>query len=115
MSVHPPVTTAHRPDRQRVEATTADGTVAGFAQYVVRDGDYVFFHTEIDATYEGHGLGSLVAAGALDFVRANGLRVVPRCPFLRSYMRRHPETHDLLAGGATLDADSEDSLHATDA
>jgi predicted GNAT family acetyltransferase len=41
-------------------------------------------------------LGSLLLAGALDDLRARGLKLVPLCPFVASYIRRHPEQADLI-------------------
>jgi predicted GNAT family acetyltransferase len=45
---------------------------------------------------ENKGLGARLVAGALDDIRARGLRVVPFCPFVRAYIRRHPEYADLV-------------------
>lgn len=90
------MTVRDAPERNRFEAVV-DGEVAGFAAYR-RDGDrYVMTHTEVDDAYEGHGVGSRLAAGALDHVRAAGAQVVPRCPFIRSYIERHDEYRDLVA------------------
>ena len=74
-----------------------DGELAGFAAYQL-DGDRIIFtHTEVDDAYEGQGVGSAIARFALDDVRTRpGLRVVPRCPFIASWMDRHPEYRDLL-------------------
>jgi predicted GNAT family acetyltransferase len=90
---------------RRVEARLEDGDVAGFAQYQlgVDEGVLTFFHTEVDERFEGHGVGSRLLAGVMDFLRDNGLRIVPRCSFIRGYMREHEETHDLLAEGASLE------------
>ena len=46
---------------------------------------------------EGHGVGSKLVRGALDAARDQGLRVVPQCPFVAAYIKRHPEYEDLLA------------------
>ncbi len=73
-----------------------DGKLAGFAQYVRRPGRIFFVHTEIDPAFEGRGLGSRLAAGALDATRATGERVVPLCPFIAQYIERHPEYGDLV-------------------
>jgi len=55
-----------------------------------------FLHTEIDPELQEHGLGSRLAAGALDDVRANSSdRVVALCPFIRGYIQKHPEYADL--------------------
>ncbi|MFI5838995.1 GNAT family N-acetyltransferase [Catenuloplanes sp. NPDC051500] len=74
-----------------------DDAVAGFAAYRLRDSSTIFTHTEVDSAFEGQGLGSKLAAGALDAVRARGGTVVPRCAFIKSYIERHPDYQDLLA------------------
>jgi predicted GNAT family acetyltransferase len=101
------ITTRHDAVRHRIEAVLQEGPesgdVAGYSQYhVVRDGIWSFFHTEVDDRFEGQGIGSQLAAGVMDFLRDHDLKIVPACPFLRSYMVGHAETHDLLAPGATL-------------
>jgi predicted GNAT family acetyltransferase len=81
--------------RHRFEISV-DGTVAGFAAYRLhpegaRPERIVFTHTEVDPAYEGQGLGSRLAAGALGAAKERGLTVVPQCPFIAAYLRRHPE------------------------
>lgn len=71
------------------------GAVAGFAEYRARPGVIVFVHTEIDPAYGGHGLGTTLAAAALDDVRRRGQRVAALCPFIAAYVNRHPEYADL--------------------
>jgi predicted GNAT family acetyltransferase len=56
----------------------------------------VLVHTEVAPSAEGAGVGSRLVRGALDDVRARGLRVAPLCPFVREYIRRHPEYADLV-------------------
>jgi predicted GNAT family acetyltransferase len=86
------------PDRDRFEITVDDAP-AGFAQYIRRGGRIVFVHTEIDPAFEGQGLGSKLAAGALDAVKAAGEPVVPLCPFIARFIERHPEYADLVDHG----------------
>jgi predicted GNAT family acetyltransferase len=90
------------PQRQRYEIRV-DGELAGFAQYARRGGRIVFVHTEIDDRFEGRGLGSLLAAGALDDARRRGHPVVPVCPFIAAYIEHHPD-YDGLVDHATLEA-----------
>jgi predicted GNAT family acetyltransferase len=73
-----------------------DGKPAGFARYVRKGNRIIFVHTEVDDAYEGHGLGSRLAQGALDDARARGLAVVPLCPFIERYIQKHPEYEDLV-------------------
>jgi predicted GNAT family acetyltransferase len=81
---------------KRYEARV-DGRLAGSAYYDTADDLIVFTHTEVDDDYEGHGVGSTLARAALDDVRADGRRkVVPRCPFIKGWIDRHPDYQDLL-------------------
>jgi len=73
-----------------------DDEPAGFAAYRLEPGRIVFTHTEIDDAFEGQGVGSALAAAALDDARARGLRVVPQCPFIAGYIDRHPAYADLV-------------------
>lgn len=68
----------------------------GFAAYT-RAGDVTTFtHTVIDPAHEGQGVGSTLVRHALDAERAAGRRIVPRCPFVRAFVERHPEYADLV-------------------
>lgn len=50
-----------------------------------------FTHTEVPTIFEGKGIGSKLVKGALDYAVANGLKIVPQCPFVATYIKRHPE------------------------
>lgn len=84
------------PSEERYEARV-DGELAGAAFYDLKPGRIVFVHTEVQPAFEGHGVGSRLAKGALDGARSKGLRVVARCPFIARYIREHPEYQDLRA------------------
>mgnify|MGYP001246046647 FL=1 len=73
-----------------------DGTVVGFADYVLKGGTIILSHTEVQPEFEGRGLGSRLARAALDAARDAGLKVIPRCPFIARYIDRHPEYADLV-------------------
>lgn len=75
-----------------------DGQLAGASYYRDRDGVRVVTHTEVADEFEGRGVGGRLVAGVLDDIRARGLLVVPLCSFTRSYIERHPEYQDLIAG-----------------
>ena len=83
------------PEQDRFEIHV-DGQKAGQAEYVRRGDLVIFTHTEIADAYEGQGLGSQLARGALDAVRATGDPIVPLCPFIAGYIGKHPEYEDLV-------------------
>lgn len=90
-----PVTVRDDAEENRFEAVDESGVVAGFAAYRRYPDRIVFTHTVVDDAFEGRGLGSTLVRAALDAVRGEGLRVVPQCPFVKSYIERHPEYADL--------------------
>ena len=89
------------PEQHRYEISV-DGRPAGFAAYVDRPGGEgggqrrVFTHTEIDPAYEGQGFAGVLVDAALADVRISGRRVVPVCPYVAAYLKRHPEYEDLV-------------------
>lgn len=80
---------------QRFEMALGEETA--FISYRKRGRVYTLYHAEVPAAFEGQGHGSRLAQGVLALVRAEGAKVVPRCSFVRAYLRRHPETNDLIA------------------
>lgn len=84
------------PAGQRYEARLGD-KVVGFSEYRRVRGRLIFLHTEVGPAFEGRGIGGRLAAGALDDVRARGLTLTVKCPFIASYLERHPEYEDLRA------------------
>jgi predicted GNAT family acetyltransferase len=66
------------------------------AAYRLIDGVMWLTHTEVPPQLQGRGHAAHVVKAALDHARAHGLKVRPACSYVRSYMRRHPETRDLL-------------------
>lgn len=84
--------------RSRFEARIG-GELAGILQYVREPGRIVFTHAEVEPAYEGRGVGSALASTGLAAARAAGLSVVPECPFVASYVQRHPGEYDDLVVG----------------
>lgn len=79
----------------RYEMDVAGGTALAF--YRLADGVMTFTHTEVPAALRGRGMGSRMMHGVLQNVRAQGLKVIPRCPFVADFIDRHPHYADLLA------------------
>jgi len=90
----------HNAAAHRFEATLAGGIAR--ADYRLVGNVMRIVHTEVPPVHEGKGVAGALVRTALAHARAQGLRVLPGCSYVRSYMRRHPETHDLLPAGATL-------------
>ena len=84
------------PAAQRYEALL-DGSVVGYAEYRMVQGRLVFFHTEVDPSVEGRGIGGRLAAATLDDVRSRGRKIRVKCPFIAAWLKRHPDYEDLTA------------------
>ena len=82
-------------ERSRYEILV-DGSIAGFVQYNMRGGRLILVHTEVNDEFEGRGLASQLVRGALDDARRRDLRIVPICPFVESFIERHPDYDDLV-------------------
>jgi uncharacterized protein len=79
----------------RFELDVDDGQIA-VAYYQLAPGVITFTHTEVPQQLWGRGIGSKVARGAFEYARAQGLKVVAKCPFMSAYVAKHPEFNDLL-------------------
>jgi len=86
----------HEPENSRY-VLLRDGVEVGQTVYDRPEPGLIeFLHTEVDTSLQEHGLGSALAAGALDDVRANSTdRVAAICPFISGFIRKHPEYGDL--------------------
>lgn len=82
-------------EQSRFELTRGDD-LAGIVEYTLRDDELILIHTEVDGSYKGQGLGARLAGGALDSARSRGLTVIPECPYVRRYLRKHHEYADLI-------------------
>ena len=61
------------------------------------DGDVITFeHTDVPKELGGKGVGSKLVQGALDQVRASGMKLIADCPFVKAWIGKHPEYKDLL-------------------
>lgn len=88
------VTIRHNPERQRFEVLTG-GNVIGKAVYKEYDDggspQRIFYHTVINEEYGGQGLAGKLARVALKATADEGRAIVPVCPFIKKYLRKHPE------------------------
>ena len=73
----------------------ADGQMA-FLSYRM-DGDAIVLeHTRVPPQLEGRGIASSMATAAFDYARSKHLRVVVICPYVQSWLERHPEQRDIV-------------------
>jgi uncharacterized protein len=89
------VVVTHNEEARRFEATV--GGLRSLITYRRFPDRIVFDHTEVPATLQRQGLAAKLTQTALDFARANHLRVVPLCPYVASFLRRHREYQDLVS------------------
>jgi len=93
----PPITVEDDPARSRL-VVERDGVTARL-DYRREPGRIILVHTEVPAEFEGRGVGSALVRAAVELARAEGLTVVPWCPFARHWLRTHPD----VAGTVTMD------------
>jgi uncharacterized protein len=89
------------PSKLRYELVLDEQVVGEILYRQVPDA-LVLLHTEVLPALEGKGLGAQLVAGALDDIRVRGLHVVAVCPFVRAYIRRHPDYADLVVRHAEV-------------
>ena len=83
-----------RPEKHRFELPVADDVAVA---YYEREGERITLtHTEVPERLSGQGIGSRLARGVFEELRASGGRVVAKCPFMAGYASRHPEYAALL-------------------
>lgn len=88
---------AHEPDARRYAIYLGD-TLAGFADYrpTPRDGGRAFVHTEVFPEFGGRGLAGTLVTEALADTRDAGLRIVPYCPYVSAWLKKHPEYEEIV-------------------
>jgi predicted GNAT family acetyltransferase len=77
----------------RFELETGAGLA--FANYRLTPSAVVITHTETPRGLRGRGIASELVRGALQLIRADGLKVVAGCGFVVDYLHKHPEFADL--------------------
>ncbi|MDO9456405.1 GNAT family N-acetyltransferase [Nocardioides sp.] len=85
-----PVSVTDNPAEHRFEIRYGD-RLAGFTVYQERHDGYAFVHTEIEPDLEGHGLASRLVRVAMDAMAERGTSVLPFCPYVTSWLAKHPD------------------------
>jgi len=84
------------PQELRYELLDDSGVMIGEIRYVLEPGAVALVHTEVDPKFQGHGLADELVQGAVNDLRERGLKMIPVCPYVRAWLRRHPEQADLV-------------------
>lgn len=95
MSQHSAAPTVERTDTKNRYEILVDGKRAGLTAYLDRGEQRVFYHTEVDDAFAGQGLASRLVQEALTDVRDTGKRIVPVCPYVAKFLKRHAEFADI--------------------
>ena len=89
-------------DKKRFEMVVENHTA--FVEYILTNDNVMFLtHTEVPKSLEGKGVGGSIVKKALDYIKENNHTLAPLCPFVASYVRKHPEYKALLAKGYNVD------------
>lgn len=88
-------------ERKRFEIEV-EGRLARAEYMIVNEERIVFTHTEVHPDLEGNGLASVLAKYAFNFAREKAYKIMPLCPYMAGYMKRHPEYHHLLQPGFNI-------------
>ena len=86
----PPI--RHDPIAQRFELSIEDTTAV--AEYRREAGRVIFTHTFVPPALRGKGLAESLAHTALQWARAEKLKIVPVCSYIARFVERHPEYND---------------------
>jgi uncharacterized protein len=78
----------------RYEMQFAAGTA--FIDYTASGNVRTLTHAEVPPELRGGGAAARLTSGALELARSQGVKVIPRCPYIVAFMERHPEYQDLL-------------------
>jgi|HubBroStandDraft_4_1064222.scaffolds.fasta_scaffold372114_2 predicted GNAT family acetyltransferase len=81
--------------QSRYELTLAGGIA--FIDYTVSGTVRTLTHAEVPPAMRGGGVAARLTSGALELARSQGIKVIPRCPYVVTFIERHPEFQDLLA------------------
>ena len=71
-------------------------------EYIKVPGKIFLTHTEVPKPLEGKGIGSAIIKAALEDIKKQDLVLVPLCPFVAGYIKKHPEWKDLVLKGINI-------------
>lgn len=103
-------TVTRNDEASRYEIHIGD-TLAGFAEFALREGEILFTHTEVDPAFQGKGLASILAGEALADAVASADTIVPYCPYIARFLKRN-EVAGAKVRWPQLPTDPADATHS---
>lgn len=79
---------------QRFETEVGGGLA--FLRYRLGEGKISLLYVEVPPASRGQGIAAEITRTALEYAKAQNLRVTPICGYTVAYLRRHPEYQNLL-------------------
>lgn len=100
------VTVTFEKDRNAYAITLDTGEVAGRAFFTPASAtegsggaeEWIFFHTEVDESFGGRGLGGILVGQAMADVAARSVTVVPLCPFVKGWLEKNEDAYASQGG-----------------
>ena len=86
------------PQEHRFELALEGDDIAAADYRLDENGDLVLIHTEVPYEYSGRGIGTRLATGTFDLIRASGRKAVLRCSFMQRFYATHPQYSDIVVG-----------------
>jgi len=90
------ITVIRNADENRFEVTL--GEEIALIDYNIAGKNIIYTHTEVPVGHEGKGIAKKMAYEAMEYARREGLKVQALCPFVKKYVIKHPEYHDITWG-----------------
>lgn len=88
--------------RHQFELET-DGKLSIVKYQAVDDNTLALVHTEVHPDLEGQGVGSALVKGTLEYIEQSNQQIVPLCPFVAAYIKRHPEWQRIVSNAYSED------------
>jgi predicted GNAT family acetyltransferase len=91
----------HDEERQTFDAIVGDER-ATLEYRSNKEGKIFLTHTEVPPPIQGKGVGEALVKHVFEYIEENGMRMIPTCPFVKAYLRKHPEYKKLVASGIRI-------------
>jgi predicted GNAT family acetyltransferase len=73
------------------------GALLAIIEYKELPGKIALLHTEVEPALEGKGAGTAIVEKTLNYIKNSQLKIIPLCPLVAAYIKRHPEWEEWVA------------------